>query len=108
MNRNWRFEYGKYFRDTDKHEPIDVVYIFDRSDFRAKQEATRIAKSDLALGDMLTYYMKKYAANETCKWKKHGDGFRRDVWFPKGDGEFYKGVIGGFVYYMKLEPWRHE
>ena len=103
---NWRFEYGKYFRGTtEKHEPIDVAYIADRNELGAKQEATRIAKADRALGDMLTYYMRKHGAGETYKWKKHGDGFRRDVWFPKGDGEFYKGVIGGFVYYMKLEPW---
>ena len=103
---NWRFEYGKYFRGTtEKHEPIDVVYISDRGDFGAKQEATRIAKTDRELGSMLTYYMKKYAANYTYKWKQDGDGFRREVWFPKSKGEFYKDVVGGFAYYLKLEPW---
>lgn len=104
---NFRFEYGKYYKNTTlEREVHDVVMLTDMwSELSAKQEATKIAKADKELGEMLTYYLKKYGAGETYKWTETIKGnLYREVWFPKSSGEFYKDVIGGFSMYLKLEP----
>lgn len=103
IRRKWSVEFGKHYRHNNTYEPFFNITIKGKTERSAKSIATTIAKNHTSLGDMVDYYLNKYNASNTYAWKPDGDGFIREIWFPKSEGEFYKDVVGGFAFVIKLK-----
>ena len=103
VRRKWRVEFGKHYRHNDTYEQLVVVTIRGKSERSAKSTATTMAKNNTSLGDMIEYKLNKYNASDTYAWKQEGDEHIREIWFGKPEGEFYKDVVGGFAFIIKLK-----